>query len=62
VKIHIKELKMCKTTKHKYHSTQAQRREVQSQKIQGPNERRTMTNPNPNPNTINQCNTYVGPF
>jgi hypothetical protein len=30
------------------------------QKIQGPDERRTMTNPNPN--TTNQCNTYADPF
>jgi len=30
MEIYIKELKMCKKTKHKYHSTQAQRREAQS--------------------------------
>jgi hypothetical protein len=29
VEIHIKGLKMCKGTKHKHHSTQAQRREAQ---------------------------------
>ena len=44
--IHIKGLKMCKRTKHKYHSIQAQRREAHNQAKQGPNERRTRINPN----------------
>jgi hypothetical protein len=45
VEIHIKGLKMCKRTKHKYHSTQAQRREAHNQPKQGPNERRIRLNP-----------------
>ena len=44
--IHIKGLKMCKRTKHKYHSTQAQRREAHNQAKQGPNKRRIRLNPN----------------
>ena len=44
--IHIKGLNMCKRTKHKYHSTQAQRREAHNQAKQGPNERRIRLNPN----------------
>jgi hypothetical protein len=46
VEIHIKGPKMCKKTKHKYHSTQAQRREAHIQSKQGPNERRIRLNPN----------------
>jgi hypothetical protein len=36
--IHIKGLKMCKRTKHKYHSTQVQWREAHNQAKQGPKE------------------------
>jgi hypothetical protein len=36
VEIHIKGLKLCKRTKHKYHSTQAQRKEAQSLGKSGP--------------------------
>jgi len=36
VEIHIKGLKMCKRTKHKYHSTQAQKSEAHYQTNQGP--------------------------
>ena len=46
MEIHIKGLKMCKRTKHKYHSIQAQRREAHNQAKQGPNKRRIMLNPN----------------
>ena len=34
-----KRLKICKRTKHKNHSTQAQRREAQSPEISGPRQR-----------------------
>ena len=37
MEIHINGLKMCKITKHKYHSTQAQRSEAHYQTNQGPN-------------------------
>jgi hypothetical protein len=46
VEIHIKGPKMCKRTKRKYHSTQAQRREAHIQAKEGPNERRIRLNPN----------------
>jgi hypothetical protein len=46
VEIHIKGLKMCKITKHKYHSTQVQRREAHNHAKQGPKERRIRLNPN----------------
>ena len=46
MEIHKKGLKMCKRTKHKYHSTQAHRKEAHSQPKQGPNERRIRLNPN----------------
>ena len=45
MEIHIKGLKTCKRTKHKYHSTQAQRREAHNQAKQGPNKRRIRLNP-----------------
>ena len=46
MKIHIKGLKMCKRTKHKNHSTQAQRTEAHYQAKQGPNERSIRLNLN----------------
>ena len=46
MEIHIKGLKMCKRTKHKYHSTQSQRREAHNQAKQGPNKRRIRLNTN----------------
>ena len=46
MEIHIKGLKMCKRTKHKYHSTQAQRREAHNQAKQGHNKRRIRLNQN----------------
>ena len=46
MEIHIKGLKMCKRTKHKYHSIQAQRREAHNQVKQGLNKRRIRLNLN----------------